>query len=331
MLDFNAIHIVLVGPLPPSQGYTYLLTCVDRFTRWPEAFPLVDITADSVARAFVQGWISCFGVPSTITTDRGRQFESNLWSSFMQLLGATRLRTTAYHPAANGMVERLHRQLKAALKCHALPLVLLGIRTALKEDLKCTAAEMVYGTTLRLPGEFFNTAGNHATANPADYVARLKANMQQLHAPPVRENNPSGRVFQSQAFSSCTHVFVRHDATRKPLQPVYDGPFKIIERQDKYFVLDLNGRTDTVCIDGLKPIPLVPLPSRNNHHSHPTLPQLESLVQDDRFVSEIALTCDHSFMPFTGGRVMWCTLFMHPLPLHLILCLYSQQPLPITQ
>jgi cleavage and polyadenylation specificity factor subunit 1 len=88
---FDAIHIDLVGPLPPSQGYTYLLTCVDRFTRWPEAFPLVDITADSVARAFVQGWIARFGVPSTITTDRGRQFESNLWSSLMQLLGATRL------------------------------------------------------------------------------------------------------------------------------------------------------------------------------------------------------------------------------------------------
>ena len=36
-----------------------------------------------------------------------------------------------------------------------LPLVLLGIRTALKEDLACTVAEMVYGVTLRLPGEFF--------------------------------------------------------------------------------------------------------------------------------------------------------------------------------
>ena len=82
----------------------------------------------------------------------------------MKLLGTKRIPTTAYHPIANGLVERFHHQLKSALKAKPManiyywadhqPMVLLGIRTALKEDLHCTAAELVYGTALRLPAEF---------------------------------------------------------------------------------------------------------------------------------------------------------------------------------
>ena len=105
---FTHVHIDLVGPLPPCQGFTYLLTCVDRFTRWPEVIPLTDITATFVAQAFLAGWIARFGVPTSITTDRGNQIESDLWQQLMHLLGSTRIRTTAYHPAANGLVERFH-------------------------------------------------------------------------------------------------------------------------------------------------------------------------------------------------------------------------------
>ena len=254
---FDRVHIDLIGPLPPSEGFRYLLTCIDRFTRWPEAIPITTITAEAVAQAFVHGWIARFGVPSTITTDRGPQFESALWAQLTRLLGSQRIHSTAYHPIANGLIERLHRQLKAALKTYptperwmtSLPMVLLGVHTALKEDIHCTAAELVYGTTLRLPGEFFTSSRD--PIDPSSYVSQLKSSMQQLHATPTR---PSQRpAYVSPALSTCTHVFIRHDATRRPLQQPYDGPYKVIKRADKHFVVDIKGRHDTVSLDRLKP------------------------------------------------------------------------------
>ena len=122
---FNQVHIDIVGPLPPFHGQVYILTCIDRFTRWPEAFPMPDMTAETVALTFASGWIARFGVPATITTDSGRQFESCLWTNLLHFLCCKHLRTTAYHPIANGIIERYHRQLKAALKVHMSP---IGLR-----------------------------------------------------------------------------------------------------------------------------------------------------------------------------------------------------------
>lgn len=134
---------------------------IDRFSRWPEAIQMQNMTAVTVANEVFKHWISRFGSPITIISDQGTQFESALFQALTHLVGAQKTRTTAYHPQSNDIVERMHRTLKAALMCSSkpwldiLPTVLLGLRTSLKEDLQASPAEMLYGTCLRIPGEFF--------------------------------------------------------------------------------------------------------------------------------------------------------------------------------
>ena len=66
---FDMVHIDIVGPLASSNRFRYILTCIDQFTWWPEAILIINITAETVARAFVGSWIARFATPSTISTD----------------------------------------------------------------------------------------------------------------------------------------------------------------------------------------------------------------------------------------------------------------------
>ena len=94
-----------------------------------------------------------------------------------------------------------------------LPLVLLGIRTSLKTDLQCSAAELVYGTTLRVPGEFFLQDTTTSTEDTSVLLTNLKAAMRKLRAVPLRYQ-PRRNTYVSKDLSTCTHVFVCNDAVR---------------------------------------------------------------------------------------------------------------------
>nr|VZI34709.1 unnamed protein product [Spirometra erinaceieuropaei] len=256
---FSHVHIDLVGPLPPSNGSTYMLTCIDRFTLWPVAAPIPDISAETVAKAFLTHWVSNFEVPATVTTDRGSQFESTLLRELSSLLRTNRIRTTAYHPQANGLVERFHRQLKTSHMAQPdpsrwsdhHPLVLLSLRSTLKADIGCTAADLVYGTSLRLPGELVSPSNMLTFFELCSYVVQLRSVMRKLRATPPRAS-PANSFIPSD-LDKCDSVLVRHDAVRRPLQPPYDGPYKVLRRSDKDVVIDRNGKTDTVSIDRVKP------------------------------------------------------------------------------
>jgi hypothetical protein len=98
-----------------------------------EALPVKNLEAATEADALVSGWISRFGVPADITSDRGMQFYLQIWN-VCEKLSFTHHTTAAYHPASNWMVVRVHRQVKASENDWPghLPWVLLGLRAAPK-------------------------------------------------------------------------------------------------------------------------------------------------------------------------------------------------------
>ena len=122
---FSHVHIDLVSPLNPAcEGKNTLLTVIDRWTGWPEAFPMKmhgdAANSKACATMLVHQWIARWGVPDMITSDRGSQFVSDLWREICRLMGITRDQTSSYHPQHNGKIERMYRCLKNALHARLL-------------------------------------------------------------------------------------------------------------------------------------------------------------------------------------------------------------------
>lgn len=253
---FQHVHIDLIS-MPLCQGFNYCLTIIDRFSRWPEAIPIKDKTADTVATAFYNNWVCRHGSPELITSDRGMEFEAELFDALTKLIGAKRIRTTAYHPAANGLVERSHRTLKAGIKCHeeedwvsVLPTVLFGMRTAFKEDLRCTPAELLFGANLTIPGSFVLTD----SSQPSNFtVARFKNYMQSVK-PISTAHHCSTTPFVFKNLATCTHVLLQNEA-KKGLQPPYKGPFEVVDRvSDRVYKINVADKIVTVSTERLVPV-----------------------------------------------------------------------------
>ncbi len=157
------------------------------------------------------------------------------------------MQTTAYNPQYNGMVERTHGQMKATLRARLacsrwpehLSWVLLGLRTAPKEDSGISAAELGYGAALALPAEFLSTAEPPAT----DFLKKL----QLVEMPATRPLSYAEAVAKlAAALLQASHVYMWHGSTLPPLSPLYVGPYEVVERADKFFRL-------AVSMDQLKP------------------------------------------------------------------------------
>ncbi|XP_068203632.1 uncharacterized protein [Palaemon carinicauda] len=203
---------------------------------------MTEATTQACAKALFSSWVSRFSVPDDITTDRGPAFLSEIWFALANLMGTTLHSNTAYNPAANGMVERTHRALKASLMASCTDgdgksrhiWVLLCLSTVPYADGEPSPAEKVYGEVIAVPGEFFPTSTDDMLLDHLRDIARK-------FRPYLKTYQDKSKHSKPRNFDNCGYVFIRVDAHRWPLTRPYRGPYRVIKKTTKAFLLDVHG------------------------------------------------------------------------------------------
>ena len=238
------------------------------------------MTVEECAKVLLRSWIPIFRVPAVITSDRGAQFTSSVWSALCKFLGIVHSPTTSFHPQSNGIVERF--QLKVSLRSrlagsdwfHHLPLVLLGLQSVPREDSAISASEALFGSSLVLPEEFLDSP----ELPSSEYLRRIQSILK--NNPLIGPHHSSSSDWKPDripsSLTSCSHVFIREDTSKPPLSLLYKGPYLVLFKYPKYFLVQIGSKSDSVSVDRLKPIlsdhPLVPqLPPRLERPHQPSL------------------------------------------------------------
>ncbi len=200
-VPFERIGVDVIGPLERSQaGNRFILVISDYATRYPEAYPLRDVTAKQIASGLLK-LFSQVGIPKEVLSDQGTNFMSRTLHQVYQLLGIKRVRTTPYHPQTDGLVERFNQTLKNMLKKFVsnsgkdwdkwLPYLLFAYREVPQASTGFSPFELLYAHQVRGPldvlRESWEATDNPKTKNILTYVLKMREKLQQSTAM-AREN-----------------------------------------------------------------------------------------------------------------------------------------------
>jgi hypothetical protein len=193
---WERISVDITGPHPKSaRGNQFIVTVVDNFSKWAEAIPVANHTASVVARVMINHVFTRFGAPLQLLTDRGPEFESELFTQLMRWMEIDMLRTTAYQPATNGVVERFHRTLNSMLGkvvCDSqrdwderLPLVMAAYRASPHSSTGLSPNRLFMGRENRMSLDLVMGLPTNE-ANPAEdtneNIAKLKEHADKAYA-----------------------------------------------------------------------------------------------------------------------------------------------------
>lgn len=259
---FERIAIDISGPFNPTRkGHRYILAVIDYFSKFPMLIPLKATDAKSVAKKLISHWISMFGAPFVIHSDRGTNFESELFRELCYVFGIKKTRTSPYYPQADVLVERLFRTVKPMIAAtikdsrnrtdweDALPIVEMGLRCSFQSTTGISPFEVIYGKRMRLPVCWqFPSSTKLPSKNlrtKCEYINELSNKLEEIRTTVVLHMN---RNIQRQT------DYYNSNCTAKPLKlgdqvwakrviqsgggdfaaDKYDGPFKVVKVRNEW-------------------------------------------------------------------------------------------------
>ena len=252
------IHVDTVGPLTESEGFKYLLTCKDRGTGFLVACPIRDKTAREVATNFERTFIAVFGPPAIIVSDNGTEFVNAIFRQLLKKNGIQHRRTTPYHPQANGLVERCHRELRRCVRIleqpeqwvQHLPYWVLQMNNSSSDRNSFSAHQRTFGQAGRIPGHVNflpEWDSQQVTTENTEVFQELMSHHKKKKRPlKTVEEYIDRRLYLSD------FAYVKNENRTCKLKKVWLGPYRILKREEKYFTLLIKGKGKNVSIDRLK-------------------------------------------------------------------------------
>ena len=283
---FHHIGLDFLGPLPTSNGCRYILLIGDHFTKWYEAIPLPDQTAATTSDALLERWICRFGCPYSIHTDRGTNFESQLFANLLKKLEIDKTRTTAFHPQSNSVIERMNRTLLNMLaKCIdedqtnwsvKLPYVLMAYRSSVHESTGFTPHYLVFGHEMSLPLDLmYRPPPSMTPIDVHNWVSQKEEAFRQAYelvrrnatTQQRRRNNLYNKHVHGPKYKEGEHILLHYPVVQPGKSPKlsspWRGPYEILKclNDVNYRIKEITtGKVQVVHYDRMKryhgPIPV---------------------------------------------------------------------------
>ena len=267
---FTHLQIDFVGPLPKSEGYEYLLVCIDRFSRWVEGFPCRRATADAVAKALYTHILPRWGFPLQIDSDQGSHFTGRVLKTILKNMGIHQKLHIPYRPQSSGYVESHNRVLKSGLKARLeqhggkwtahLPVVLLMQHNTPNRTTGLSPAELLFGRNLILPNDPILTdevgLDSHRVALEAYCQTLSKVLRDKQLLARIRQDKKDHTEVATgrRMYQEGQKVMLKKFGTQAPLQSAWKGPYVLIMLTETSCFLSLgNGRHRWAHLSQIKP------------------------------------------------------------------------------